>query len=312
MAWPNETSTASGTTPAGTPWRSARFNAPGATVQGNVYAPASVPDGAPVTLIYAAHGTGGSASMLDVESFVPVREALTDAGYVVVSASLGNTWANESAHANLAAIYAWCEGIWDVQDVLLIGQSQGGGVVTSAALRGTFPRVRALVGIAPALNFQWVSDYGDSGPTIRAAYDATAATFPAAIQGYGPFTGSPADYAGLHILFLASAGDSITPPAVNSHQFVASGFTEQAADYEYVEVSGEHLSADHYRAGKIAAFLADVLNPPDPIDGEPGELAGATQAATWTGTEWETVNPFVWTGTRWAAADGRWYSPAVP
>lgn len=294
MAWPDETSATTGTTAGGTAWRRARIQPNGSSDRMTVCAPASVADGAPVRLVIAFHGTGGSDATVDSGNGQTVRDALLDAGYVVVAGQLGaNTWGNAESMAHLANLYAWCAARWQVTDTALFGQSQGGGVAWVATRRKLLPTLRAVAGLAPALNFQWVSDSGSSSADIRAAYGATAGTFGVQSAAYAPFAGAAADYAGVHYKLWTSLEDTTTPKALHADQFAARGLAAQAASLETVTVTGAHLSADHYRPAEVVTFYDWAI--------AAGNTTPMPQRAfrVWNGTAWELRTPRTWDGSGW-------------
>ncbi|WP_326599958.1 hypothetical protein [Rhodococcus sp. PD04] len=109
----------------------------------------------------ATHGTGGSDGTMDTGNGQTVRDALLDAGYVVVAGHLGgNTWGNAEAIGHLSNLYACCAALWQVTDTMFFGQSQVGGVVMVATRRKVIPTLWAVAAVAPAMNFQWVSGLG--------------------------------------------------------------------------------------------------------------------------------------------------------
>ncbi|MCZ4649466.1 hypothetical protein O4106_21835 [Rhodococcus pyridinivorans] len=297
MAWPGETEFITGTTTAGTAYRRARVFPNGSDDRATVYAPSALADGASTRLVVATHGTGGSDATLDSGDGAKVRDALLDAGYVVVAGNLhGNTWGNAVGMADLANLYAWCSTVWNVTDTMFFGQSQGGGVVTVATRRKVIPTLRAVAAVAPAVNYQWVSDSGSSSAAIRAAFDATAATFAEKSSPYAPFAAVPADYAGMHVKLWASPEDTTTPKAQHSDRFSALGLTSRMASFGVTTVTGEHLSTDHYRPGEVVDFYADALAAGN-ID--PGPATPASTTRVWDGTQWVPREVRVWTGTEW-------------
>ncbi|MEE2058990.1 hypothetical protein [Rhodococcus artemisiae] len=260
MAWPDETSVATGTTSGGVAWRSARVYPNGTSDRATVCAPVALEDGADVKLVIATHGTNGSDATMDSGNGKTVRDALLDAGYVVVAGQLGeNTWGNAEAMTHMANLYEWCADLWNVTDTMFFGQSQGGGVVMVATRRKIIPTLRAVAAVAPALNFQWVSDSGSSSADIRAAYGANASTFAAQSADYAPFVGTMNDYATMHFKFWASPDDTTTPKTEHADQFKARGLDYRSASTQVMTVTGTHLSPDHYRPNEVVDFYAHAL-----------------------------------------------------
>ena len=260
MAWPNETSVATGTTTGGTAWRSARVQPNGSADRATVCAPISLADGVAIKLVIGTHGTGGSDATMDSGNGKAIRDALLDAGYVVVAGQLGiNTWGNAESMTHLANLYSWCASLWNVTDTFMFGQSQGGGVVMTAARRKAIPTLRAVAAVAPALNFQWVSDSGSSSADIRAAYGATAGTFAAQSAAHAPLAGTPDDYLGMHFKFWASNEDTTTPKPQHADKFVGQGLDYRTASTQIVTVTGAHLSVDHYNPTAVVEFFDYAL-----------------------------------------------------
>lgn len=260
MAWPGETSVSTGTTTGGTAWRSARVQPNDSTDRATVCAPLSLADGASTRLVIATHGTGGSDATMDSGNGKAIRDALLDAGYVVVAGQLGiNTWGNAESMTHLVNLYSWCASLWNVTDTFMFGQSQGGGVVMTAARRNAIPTLRAVAAVAPALNYQWVSDSGSSSADIRAAYGANAGTFAAQSAAYAPLSGTPDDYVGMHFKFWASNEDATTPKPQHADKFVSQGLDYRTASTQIVTVTGAHLSVDHYSPTGVVEFYDYAL-----------------------------------------------------
>ena len=68
-----------------------------------------------------------------------------------------------------------------------------------------------------------------------------------------------------------------------------------------MEVTGDHLSADHYRPQEVLDFYAASLaaGNADPSDPPAENIADAT-VFYWDGAAWVPRSPRVWTGTEWA------------
>lgn len=295
MAWPDETSVATGTTAGGTAWRSARVYPNGSTDRSTVAAPTALVDGAPIRLVIAFHGTGGSDGTMDSGNGAIVRDALLDEGYVVVAANLGgNTWGNAEAMGFLSNLYDWCSTLWEVTDTVLFGQSQGGGVAWVSTRRGLFPTLRGVVGVAPAINFQWVSDSGSSSPAIRTAYGADASTFAALSADYAPFSGTRDDYAGVHFKLWASPDDTTTPNNLHANRFVSLGLAAKAASIEVVTVTGAHLSAEHYVPADVVSFYENAITVGNVIP-----PFSEHTARVWDGNDWELKTVYDRDGSNW-------------
>ena len=209
MAWPDETTADQLTTANGTPFRRARLYPNGVPDRATIHAPTAIAEGGPARLVIAFHGTDGFDSTMDGSFQVPTRDALLDAGYVIVSGQLGtNTWGNATGIERLVNLYAWCQSVWEVTDTLFYGQSQGGGVAMAATRLGVVPTLRAVALLAPAVNFQWVATQGGSSTAILDAYGATVDNFAQLSADRAPLAGTTADYAGLRVQAWASYADT--------------------------------------------------------------------------------------------------------
>lgn len=305
MAWPDEISREDRTTPGGAAY--VRFlGRPNGGDAMYAYVPASVTDGGPARLVIAFHGTGGSHATMEGSNGIHTLNALLDAGYVVAAPNLmGNTWGNAEAQGYISNLHAWAASIWALEGTVLYGQSQGGGVALATVRQGTVPGLVGVALLAPAIGFQYISDIGGSSEAIRTAYNATdSATFAAASASYDPLRANPAEYAGLRIRAWASGSDLTTPRGENIDAFMALGLDTYTTKTTVVDVTGGHLSADHYRPDEVLTLYQFAFDPPPAYNHGPGTIR------TWTGERWQEVKARIWDGTTWKRVIPQIYEPA--
>ena len=257
MRIPDELSTVTAITPRGTPYTVARVHPNGVADRTAVAFAHGLDVDTPRPHLMMFHGSGGSDAVIDDEVFADYVAGAIDAGWIISAASLGgNSWGNQFAHDFIANVDDYVSAVFSIGPRLLLGESQGGGTTFSVLLRKTVPSIMAAVALAPALNFQWVCDKGQSSAAIRAAYDATPLDFASMVRGHAPLTGVASDFSGYRLRVRASYDDAMTPKAVHIDTFVEAGLAAHLAVFENLTVTGDHMSPPHYDAAADLAFLA--------------------------------------------------------
>ncbi|UYN84475.1 MAG: hypothetical protein KIT89_04590 [Microcella sp.] len=257
MTLPDELTTATAVTPRGTRYSIARVHPNGVADRTAIAWADGLDTDAPRPHLMMFHGSGGSDAVIDDEVFADYVAGAIDAGWVISAASLGgNSWGNSYAHDCIANVDHYVSAVFTIGPRLLLGESQGGGTTFSVLLRKTVPSIMAAVALAPALNFQWVCDEGQSSAAIRDAYDATPHDFATRVRGHAPLTGAAADFSGYRLRVRASYDDTMTPKAAHIDRFVEAGLAAHLAVFENLTVTGDHMSPPHYDAAADLAFLA--------------------------------------------------------
>jgi len=193
------------------------------------------------------HGHGGDLST--DANLVSTWRALNDAGYLVACPYLGGeTWGNNAAQAFIA----------ELQDVLveefgvdpwvhLYGDSMGAGAALTAIAKGTVPVRSAYLAEAVCdLSEIWADvDYTSiltaysSNTTLRDAND--------------PMQFDAADFAGVPMLFVASASDTAVPKADHTDA-MRTKLGTSVPNY-LIAATGDHTHASHYNANATLQFF---------------------------------------------------------
>lgn len=221
-----------------------------------LYVPESVIAGRPVELVYFLHGRTGTYEAIDDRAML--RDALLAAGYVVASPHLhGDQWGNRLAQDDLAALDADIAARWPVMRRFVVGESMGGTTVANMVRLRELP-VDAAVFIAPSLSMPAVWERDDEGgrDSLISAFGVhpTGSGLKAKTAGWDAIRHDPAAYAGLHALVFASPDDPIANISAVTGPWITAALGA-GAHVRFVEVSGDHVSDDHYRPNDVVAFF---------------------------------------------------------
>lgn len=220
-----------------------------------VYVPESVEPGHAIGLVYYLHGRTGTYESIDERD--RLRDGLLDAGYVVASPHLhGDQWGNRLAQDDLATLDEWIGSRWPVQRRFVVGESMGG---TAAAnmVRLRELTVDAAVFVAPSLSMRAVWNRNDEArASLISAFglNQDGSDLEAKTAGWDAIRHDPAVYAGLHAMVFASPDDPTAHLAAVTKPWMASA-RDAAAELRFIEVSGDHVSEDHFRPSDVVAFF---------------------------------------------------------
>lgn len=240
----------------------------GGTDSAAFWAPDAALNAASVTVVIAAHGAGGSHTFADATTGPQglMRQNLLDAGYCVLAPNMhGDTFGNQTAQSDVAAAWRWLTSIvgWDVANLVLWGESMGGGAITAAYALGSVPkdRVACTFLAAPLLNYTYMPASPDPAliAAMNTAYGATDdASRSANSHDFDPMRRPVADYAGLRVWISSSAADPTVIRDQNALAFLAkiTGTAVSGTDYP---TTGGHVSAQHYAYTDITTFVASSL-----------------------------------------------------
>ncbi|MFZ2172526.1 MAG: alpha/beta hydrolase [Rhodococcus sp. (in: high G+C Gram-positive bacteria)] len=209
----------------------------------------------PSGMVFYLHGRTGDETV--IHDRAQVRDALLDAGYIVACPFLhGDRWGNRQAQDDLCALDDWVNGRWPAPRRFVIGESMGGNAAANAL------RLREIdwdgaVFIAPSLSMQAVWERGGAGrETLSAAYGLAADghDLESRTDGWDAVRHHPGDYAGVRVLVYASADDEIANiPEVTGPW--ADRLRRATGTVEFLVVSGEHVSDDHFRPAELVSFF---------------------------------------------------------
>lgn len=300
MAIPNQTAAVvTGTTAGGTPYTQWTVTPPASNDVALVLAPTSRPEGSTLNAVVSFHGSGGSQNTINGTNTNTVRDALLDAGYLILSPNLhGNSWSNEQSMTDVAALVGWARNIWSVPRLFIFAQSMGGGIGALALARQVVTPVVAAAFLAPAVSLS--TAYAKGGLTatdINTAYSLASdgSDYAAKTAGHDALARPASDYAGRWIRVYASASDATTNKAANADAFQAK-VSPVAGVFEAVTVTGAHLSADHYKPAQIVDFYARALA---------AVTTPTSTVSVWTGAAWAPAPVLSRTGTAWVDAPVR-------
>lgn len=220
-----------------------------------LYVPKSHVPGEAIDLVYYLHGRTGTYDSIDDRA--RLRDGLLEAGYVVACPHLhGDQWGNRLAQDDLATLDAWISERWSLGKRFLVGESMGG---TTAAnmVRVRELTVAAAVLIAPSLSMRAAWNRNDEA---RASLIDAFGLLPngsdleSKTAEWDAVRHDPAVYAGLHALVFASPDDPAAHLATVTKPWLEAA-RHTAAQLRLIEVSGDHVSDDHFRPSDVVAFF---------------------------------------------------------
>lgn len=215
--------------------------------------------GEPVALALYLHGRTGSE--LSIHDRPTLRDGLLDAGYLVASPNLhGDQWGNRTAQDDIGALEAWVTGRWPVTRRFVIGESMGGNAAANAVWLGEVGWDCAVF-IAPSLSMRAVWGRGEHGrESLIVAYDLSADghDLDGKTEGWDAIRHRPEGYAGIRALVYASSDDEIANLAGVTVPWVDK--LRSVSDHvRLIEVTGEHVSEDHFRPREIVEFFEAAI-----------------------------------------------------
>jgi pimeloyl-ACP methyl ester carboxylesterase len=221
-----------------------------------------------VPVAMTAHGyTDDAATWLDKGHISPMRDALLEAGYVVVSPYHEATFGNADSQSRIQRARSYVGNVWDVSGTVLMGFSMGGGISAAALHRRTLPDVRGAFLTAPLLDWSqvYLTRHDDftyqASAALFAAYGATdQESFLVNCSGYDPMQQPARAYAGIRALVRSSPEDTSIDQRTNALAWVDL-VQDQAAEVDYTEVTGEHGSDSHFGdTDEIIAFFDQAMS----------------------------------------------------
>jgi pimeloyl-ACP methyl ester carboxylesterase len=232
-----------------------------------------VPDGllaadvGSVPVVMAGHGFGDDAgTWLDKSATSPMRDALLEAGYVVVSPYHEAEFGNADGQSRIERARDYIGRVWGVSGTVLLGFSMGGGISAVALHQQTLSDVRGAFLTAPLL------DWSEVYPTIHDdfTYRASAALFAAYgatdqeqflvnSAAYDPMRQPATAYAGIRALVRSSPEDTAIDRNTNAVRWITL-VQDQAAQVYDSQATGEHGSASHFgNTDELIAFFDQAI-----------------------------------------------------
>lgn len=203
-------------------------------------------------LVIALHGHESSgAEIAQTASMIASWDALTGAGFTVVFPDLGgNAWANDTAMTELAEVHRLMVEKFELDpQVYCYGISMGGGTTLTAIAKKVIP-VRAAYLAHPSCDMRPRWAQPAKFPTMQAAYAGVEAD----MLDHNPMSQPEEAFAGVPMLFTASAGDTTTPRTVHTDAFRS--LLGSVTSHEVIDVTGEHMDPSHFRAQDALEFFA--------------------------------------------------------
>ena len=220
-----------------------------------------------VPVVMGAHGFGDEAgAWLDQRATIPLRDALLEAGYVIVSPYHESEFGNADGQSRIKRARSYVGQVWGVSGTVLMGFSMGGGISAVALHQKTLSDVRGAFLSAPLLDWSEVYPTIHDDFTFRAsaalfaAYDATdQEQFLVNSAAYDPMRQPATAYAGIRALVRSSPEDTAIDRDTNALRWISlvQGHAAQVYDSE---ATGEHGSASHFGdTGEITAFFDQAI-----------------------------------------------------
>lgn len=255
-------------TAGGTPFTTVFLYPDGSDQESNIHVPDSIAAGAPCDLVVFCHGLNGEEDQFWSNSSArKLLEGLLDAGRYVVVESLahGRNFGNDAALADYVAIGGYALRTYKIASTFLIGQSMGGIPSLLLYAGGDFPNIRGWVGIGALCDLTEANQ-----ARLMEAYGITdPAELPTATAGHDPMLLDVAVWDRC-FRFYGSFEDTNVLWANNGLRLQTRMLTRDPDPIESdaVEVTGGHLSADHYQPDDVLAFfdrarLAEPEEPPE-------------------------------------------------
>lgn len=202
-------------------------------------------------LVIACHGHGGTPVETGYTSalYAPTWKALTDAGFTIaVPAMGGDKWGNDAAQAFLAELHTQLTSLYGLDpDVFLWGNSMGGGAAQTAIAKKTIP-VKAAYLAQPVcdLSTLWSNP---SFSTLPAAYGNSTAER----DDNNPIKQQASAFAGVPLLYVASAGDTTVTKSTNTDAMRTR--LGSATKHHLITATGNHMDPSHYRPRDTLEFF---------------------------------------------------------
>lgn len=242
---------------------------PGLAGRAVLYVPDSLlsTDVRSVPVVMAAHGYGDdAATWLDQGAASPMRDALLDAGYLIVSPYHEASFGNADGQSRIQRARTYIGNVWGVSGTVLLGFSMGGGISAVALHQKTLSDVRGAFLTAPLLDWSEVYPTIHDDFTFRAsaalfaAYDASGPEeFRVNSAAYDPMRQPPSAYAGIRALVRSSPEDTAIDQNTNALRWIDL-VRDQAAQVFDSQATGEHGTESHFgNTEELIAFFDQAI-----------------------------------------------------
>lgn len=205
--------------------------------------------------IIACHGHGGGADETGWSSaaITPTWDEAERAGYTILVPRMGgNLWGNDTVQDLLEELHGIVVDEFKLDPrVFLWGNSMGGGAALTAISQRRFPvRAARLVDPVCDLSLLWTNPGFASLP---AAYgDDTAAR-----DAHNPMVLPVESFAGVPLLFTASASDTTIPKA--GHTDAMRTRLGSTVETRLITTTGTHNATDAFRAQETVNWLSSRI-----------------------------------------------------
>lgn len=202
-------------------------------------------------LVIACHGHGSNPIETGWTSslYKGTWDALVASGFTVVVPNMGgNLWGNAAAQGYLSALHALMVSTFDLDPACYLwGTSMGAGAALTAIAKDTLPvRAAYLAQSITDLSQLWANP---SFSTLPAAYGNDTALR----DQYNPISQPASAFAGVPLLFVASASDTTAVKTVQTDAMVA--HLGAATTVYTVAATGNHNDGSHYRPQDTVNFF---------------------------------------------------------
>lgn len=193
----------------------------------------------------------------------PVTKALSDAGFILASATDGgDRWGNANSLSSYQALYTSVRSTYNVGAFFMLGISMGSLSVLNSLVRRSLPTPAAVctVGGVVDLDVLWANNTGSFAASIRSAYGIATdgSDYYSKTAGYNPVSRAGWEYRGVPMRFYTSAGDTTVPRATNQ-DILSSKVTPYAPEATVSAKSGAHLDVSQYPPSEIVSFFQTYL-----------------------------------------------------
>ena len=206
-------------------------------------------------LVLVAHGAGQDAAMVLGSDWDTTRDAMLDAGYLVCAHDADSAaWGTTSSQDAYVEMVQWVSSYLPVNRLAIVGQSMGCQAGLLLAANDRFSNLAGVAGIAGVCDLAaaYAVDVTFTNQ-IDTAY--SIGDYATATSGHDPILRDSADYTGLRLRWYASDADPLVPKADHADA-MAAHVASVATEYGVVEVTGGHVSSDHYQVADLSSFLS--------------------------------------------------------
>jgi hypothetical protein len=253
---------------------------------------------APVCIFF--HGDGSTAAYCGTNSnYILITNALTAAGYIVLSADYTAnlaTWGAQSGLNAYVAGYNYLKANYSIGPVVYFANSMGGIESLLCLEQNVLPRPRAWVGTSPTFSL-YNNFYGSGGSGggnftahITTAYNISGGDYATQTAGHDPALLPVNDFLGVPMLVIAATDDVTCPYPLNGqllintvpgstvtlttggHSFPVGPFTSQIVNY-----FNAAIGTPPTLVSGAGSYPSPAITPPGYVNGKSAAVASIAQ-----------------------------------